>query len=171
MSIKIEGLSNLISSLKAYEKTVRERERICLERLAEIGIDEANVRFTRAQYDGTNDVTVTAPQWLSPTKIAIYATGNSVAFIEFGTGVFYSEQHPLSDEIGAGRGTFGQGKGSQNTWGYYGEGGTNGVYLKSTEKGDVYLTHGNPPSRAMYEADKAIQKQILTIVKQVFSFD
>ncbi len=171
MSVNIEGLSDLTKSLNQYQKTLIEREQKCLKLLADIGIDAANIRFSQAQYDGNNDVTVTGPKWIDSNKIAIYAVGDTVAFIEFGTGVFYSEEHPLSNELDLQRGAYGKGKGNQNTWGYYGEKGSNGEYLKTTDKGDLILTHGNPPARAMYDASETIQKQILSIVKQVFSFD
>ena len=171
VSVKVQGLEELKSKLINYRNSFDSKQKECLRRLAEIGIDEAKVRFGNAQYDGTNDVIVNSPQWISDNRIAITATGESVAFIEFGTGVFYSEQHPYANEMNIQRGTFGQGKGSQNTWGYYGEGGSNGEYLKSTDKGDLYLTHGNPPARAMYEASKKMQGEILRIVKEVFNFD
>lgn len=171
MSVTIEGLSDLIKSLNQYKNTLNEREQNCLKLLADIGIDVANIRFSQAQYDGENDVTVTGPKWVDNNRIAIYAVGDAVAFIEFGTGIVYSEQHPLSNELGLQRGTYGKGKGNQNTWGYYGEKGSNAEYLKTTDKGDLFLTRGNPPNRPMYDAGKNIQQQILSIVKQVFSFD
>lgn len=171
MSISIDGLNDLIKYLKAYRKSIPEREKLCLKLLAEIGINEASVRFKTAQYDGVNDVMMTGPKWIDSNKIAIYAVGNAVAFIEFGTGITYSEQHPKADEFGMQRGQFGKGKGKQQAWGYYGVGGSYGEYIKTTPKGDVYLTYGNPPNAVMYETGKVIEQQILSIVKQVFSFD
>lgn len=169
--IRIHGLEELINRIESYKSSLPAREREYLERLAEIGVDVAKVRFSSAQYDGTNDVKVNAPQWVDGNRIAVCASGNAVTFIEFGTGVFYTEQHPLANEMGMERGGFGQGKGSQSTWGYYGEGGTNGKFLKSTDKGDLYITHGNPPARAMYEASKEMRDKALEIAKEVFSFD
>lgn len=171
MSINIKGLNDSITRLELFEKSIPQREQKCLKLLADIGIDVANVRFSQAQYDGENDVAVTGPKWIDSNTIALYAVGKSVAFIEFGTGIVYSEQHPLADELGLQRGSYGKGKGNQNTWGYYGEQGSNGKYIKSSDKGNLFLTHGNPPNRAMYEAGEAVRKQILSIVKQVFSFD
>lgn len=171
MSVKIDGLSDLISRLKGYRNSIPEREKLCLKLLAEIGIDEANVRFKTAQYDGFNDVVMNGPQWIASNKIAIYAVGDAVAFIEFGTGVHYSEEHPKADELGMFRGEYGQGKGSQQSWGYYGTGGSFGEYLKTTDKGEVYLTYGNPPNAALYETGKVLEEQISSIVRQVFRFD
>lgn len=171
MSIRIEGLSDLIKTLKQYQNTLDEREQKCLKLLADIGIDTAKVRFSQAQYDGRNDVEVTGPKWIDKNKIAVYAEGESVTFIEFGAGVVFSKKHPLADELGFERGLYGIGKGNQTTWGYYGEKGTDGKFLRTTDKGDLYLTHGNPANRPMYDAGKAIQEQILSVVKQVFRFD
>jgi len=171
ITFKIHGLDELIHHMESYKNSLPERKKECLKRLAEIGVDVAKVRFSTAQYDGTNDVSVNAPQWLDSSRIAVSATGKAVTFIEFGTGIFYAEQHPLADEMGMERGSYGQGKGSQSTWGYYGEGGTDGKLLRSTDKGDLYLTHGNPPARAMYEASKKMRDKVFEIVKEVFSLD
>lgn len=171
MSINIDGLSDLIQRLKAFRQSIPEREKLCLKLLAEIGIAEADIGFKNAQYDGAKDVMITGPKWLDSNKIAIYAVGDTVTFIEFGTGVTYFDKHPKADEFGMQRGEFGQGKGKQQSWGYYGSGGTYGEFVRSTDKGDVYLTSGNPSNAVMYETGKAIEEQTLSIVRQVFRFD
>lgn len=169
MEIKVSGIDNLINKLKAYQKTFDDRQKQLLEELAKIGIDTASAKFQTAQYDGENDVVVSnTPEWVGDNKLFLTATGNAVTFIEFGTGVHYAEQHPKAATLGAIRGAYGQGKGSRDTWGYYGSPGTNGQVIKENDKGTVVLTHGNPPARAMYDATKEMRNQVVNIAKEVF---
>lgn len=166
--VTVKGLDSLIKRVNTMQKQLQSRIPLFLERLAQIGVDTASVRFKSAQYDGVNDVNVSARMKGSNT-IVITASGKAVLFIEFGTGITYTEEHPKASDMGAVRGGYGQGKGNQSSWGYYGEAGTNGRVIKTTDKGDLVITRGNPPARAMYEADKAIMSQILKIAKEVFT--
>jgi hypothetical protein len=165
--VKLSGFDQLIKRLETYD--VQERQKRLLTRLAEIGIDVADVKFKTAQYDGVNDVVVKGtPTWVDDNTILLEATGHAVAFIEFGTGVYYPEQHPYAERMGAKRGGFGKGRGKQMTWGYYGAPGTHGIVHRKAPKGDLVLTHGNPPARAMYEAGKEIKARLLEVVKEVY---
>lgn len=166
--VTVKGLDSLIKRLNTMQKQLQSRIPIFLKRLAQIGVNTASVRFKAAQYDGINDVNVSAKMQGSNT-IVITASGKAVLFIEFGTGITYSEEHPKASEMGAIRGGYGQGKGNQSSWGYYGEAGTNGTKIKTTDKGDLIITRGNPPARAMYEAEKELKSKILKIAKEVFT--
>lgn len=166
--INILGIDSLKKKLDKLNKITTDesfRKRVLL-RLAEIGIKEADTIFSTAQYDGTNDVKMLDPQWINDSTIQVIAKGQAVTFIEFGSGVFYTEQHPKATEMGAIRGEYGKGKGKQNTWGFYGEAGTNGVVRKITDKGQLVTTHGNPPAKAMYEASKVMRLKILEIIRE-----
>lgn len=169
MQIRVSGLDSLIGKLKTYQQSLAEKQRCLLEELAKIGIDISSARFSTAQYDGDNDVTVDQqPEWMGDNRLFLTATGSAVTFIEFGTGVHYAEQHPKAVELGAIRGAYGQGKGSRDSWGYYGSPGTNGRIVKENETGTVVLTHGNPPARAMYDAAKEMRRQVVNIAREVF---
>ncbi len=169
MKIEIQNADRLIKRLLVYKNSLESKCHRLLDALALIGINTADTEFRTAQYDGDNDVTVNnQPEWIGENKLFLTATGKTVTFIEFGTGVFYPQQHPKAAELGAIRGAYGQGKGSRDTWGYYGSKGTNGKVIKETEKGTVVLTHGNPPARAMYSAGKDMREQIVKIAREVF---
>ena len=143
-----------------------------LSELAKIGIETADVKFRTAQYDGTNDTIVEkTPVWTSPTTLKIVASGRSITFIEFGSGVHYTEEHPKANELGMIRGAYGHGLGKFDSWRYKGDPGTNGeVIQKGKHKGEV-LTHGNPPARAMYDAGKEMRENVVKIAKEVFRHD
>lgn len=172
MRIKVTGTRRLINKLKAYQKDLDEKQHRLLEELAKIGIDTASVRFETAQYDGENDVVVNRqPEWAGENRLFLTATGKSVTFIEFGTGVHYAEQHPNADALGFARGAYGQGKGSRDAWGYYGTPGTNGKVLRETDKGTLVLTRGNPPARALYDAAKEMRSRAVEIAREVYRND
>ena len=177
LTIEVKGLDALIKHLKDYQKSLDEKKRDFLERLAQIGVNVAMVRFADAEYDGVNDVVVERPSWVNDNTIAIKANGSSVLFIEFGTGVSFPE-HPQADEFGYYHGMYGKGKGMNiNGWIYKGEQGTHGmpVAIKDKDgrvigtKDGLWRTFGNPPARAMYEASKEMRNQILDIAKEVFT--
>lgn len=169
MEIMVKGLDSLINKLKAYQKSLEEKQHRLLEELVKVGIDVASTKFQTAQYDGDNDVIVNKqPEWVGDNKLFLTATGNSITFIEFGTGIHYAEQHPKAAVLGAIRGAYGQGKGSRDSWGYYGNPGTNGKVVKENDKGTVVLTHGNPPARAMYDSAKEMRNQVANIAREVF---
>lgn len=175
MTFEIEGLDrldNLLTRLKNYRSDLDSKKHELIKRLAEIGIDTADIHFREAQYDGENDVSMDTPRFTSNNRVVISARGRTVLFIEFGSGIHYQEQHPLADDLGMIRGEYGYGRGKNDTWTYIGDSpGTNGEVIKQTERGFVYKTHGNPPAKAMYNATEAIQAQIIDIASEVFKFD
>lgn len=170
--IKITGLDKTLRKLKAVRKKMPALKKQFMERLADVGIDIASVGFKSAQYDGDNDVVVDEAEWQDDNTLVLSAKGEAVAFIEFGTGVTYVETHPWASEVGAVRGEYGQGKGSQRSWGYYGNPGTDGEIKRvDPEKGNLVLTKGNPASMSMYEAYKEMQDKAFEIAKEVYGFD
>ncbi|MBQ3265206.1 MAG: hypothetical protein IJH07_05460 [Ruminococcus sp.] len=161
------NVDTVIAQLRQYRDKLNERIHTMLQRLAAIGVDTADVAFKTAQYDGDNDVVVNAPEWISDTQLIISATGSAVTFIEFGSGVHYVKQHPKAVQLGAIRGGYGKGRGKRDTWGYYGNPGTNGRTVPG--KAGLVLTHGNPPARAMYDAGKEMRERVTEIAREVFA--
>lgn len=97
---------------------------------------------------------------------ALIAEGHSVGFLEFGTGVFYEDNHPLAKDFGAIRGGYGKGYGKQETWGYYGLPAPGAKFRRHTKKGDLYTTHGMSATKGMYEASKLMRDRIYEYVKK-----
>ena len=166
MNLQITGLDTLISKMESYSQSIPSRIKTFLDRLSVIGLQIASAEYANAQYDGDNDVTVSA-YFESDNRVVVSANGQAVLFIEFGTGITYSEEHPKASELGMVRGSYGQGKGSNESWTYYGSEGTNGVVIRESDKGNVVRTRGNPPSNAMYKASKEMLNEIENIAKEV----
>lgn len=165
ITLDLTNIDKAIKEVEEYKKTFESNVTKLLTGLTEYGADKASQNFKSAQYDGTNDVIVSSS--VGKKVGTIEAFGESVLFIEFGTGVHYGNSHPEAYDHGYFPGSYGP-NGLENTWGYYGEGGTNGVYRKTTAKGDLYTTHGNPANRCLYDAGKAIETQAPRIAREIF---
>ena len=85
-TIVIDGLSNdgiksALKEIRSYRDWILQKESELRTRLAEVGASVASVQFSRAVYDGTNDISVRVDN--TGSVAVIYAEGESVAFIEF----------------------------------------------------------------------------------------
>ena len=158
-TIRINGLSeksisDAIAEVRKYQAWVEAKEIELRSRLASLGATVASIQFSRAIYNGTNDVSVRVDD--TGSVAVIYAEGESVAFIEFGAGITYGSGHPQAAELGVGPGTYPEGKGhwdNPNGWWY-----AHGQH-----------TYGNPPAMAMYQAVQAMAEEITRIAREVFA--
>ena len=150
------GIQKIQDELVVYRKWQEEKARELAERLASLGATVASIRFSRAVYIGKKDVDVTVEEL--PNGYKVKADGESVLFIEFGSGVTYGYGHPEAGEFGMGPGTYPDGKGHWDD--------PKGWYLPKSAGGGH--TFGNPPAMPMYEARKAIEQELPRIVKEVF---
>ena len=152
------SIKNAIKELKAFRDSLEEKKDKLLEELAKIGLQEAQVRFTGAMYDGVNDVDVSLKS--VENGYAIMAEGQAVAFIEFGAGVYYNPMgpyYPLEKPEGiVGIGEYGKGYGKRKAWGY------------RDESGELHVTHGNPAAMPMWYASEEMRNSILQIARRVF---
>lgn len=149
-----KSVSEAIKAVKQYKAWVAMKETELRQRLAMLGASVASIQFSRAIYNGSNDVTVRVDN--TGSVAVIYAEGQDVAFIEFGAGATYGYGHPQAGEFGVGPGTYPDGKGhwdDPNGW-YYAHG---------------KHTFGNPPAMAMYTAVQTMAEQLTAIAKEVFS--
>lgn len=168
MTVHIRGIDAVIRRVERCRISLPEKIERLMNRLGEIGVETARVRFSEAQYDGINDVSVSA-EWVDDDLLVIHADGQAVAFIEFGTGVHYTESHPKAADFGAIRGSYGYGLGRLDSWRYRGEPGTNGEIIAEGKHKGMVKTHGNPPAYAMYDAGREMRNRIAEVAKEVFN--
>ena len=141
-----------IKELRLYQRWVVEKEAELRSRLAALGATVASIDFSRAIYNGSNDVSVRVDD--TGSVAVIYAEGESVAFIEFGAGIKYGYGHPQAGAHGMGPGTY-PGKGhwdNEKGW-WYGHG---------------QHSYGNPPAMAMYDAVQKMTEELTRIAREVF---
>lgn len=155
--LSVSGVQKLQDELKEYRRWQKEKAKELDQRLAMLGASVASIGFSRAIYTGKKDATVTVEAM--PNGYKVKANGESVLFIEFGSGITYGGGHPEASEFGMGPGTYPDGKGHWDD--------PNGWYLPK-EKGGGH-TYGNPPAMPMYEARKQIEQELPRIVKEVFT--
>lgn len=149
-----KSINNAIKQLHEYKNWITQKEAELRLRLAQVGATVASIRFARAIYNGTNDVTVRVDN--TGSVAVIYAEGDAVAFIEFGSGAKYGYGHPTAGEHGMGPGTYPNGKGhwdDEDGWWY----------------GHNQHSYGNPPAMAMYAAHQTMVEQLAEIAREVFA--
>ena len=157
MSLSSRSIQSAIKEVQSFRDSLDARLDELLEKLANIGVKEASVRFTTAMYDGVNDSSVT----LETIKngYCIKAEGKAVAFIEFGSGVYHNPGEPYPNPRPAGIvgiGEYGKGYGKRQAWGF------------KDESGELVITHGNPAAMPMWYASEEMRNAILKTFKEVF---
>ena len=162
-TIRINGLSEAsinaaVQELRRYADWVEQKEAELRSRLASRGATVASIQFARAVYNGTNDVSVRVDD--TGSVAVIYAEGESVAFIEFGSGKRYGYGHPQAGQFGVGPGTWSDDEnlGGKGHW----------DNPKGWWYGHGQHSYGNPPAMAMYDAVQAMAEDITMIAREVF---
>lgn len=160
MKMVVSGLDGTIAKIELSQSRYDEKKDEFLKRLAEAGAERARVEFNDNWTSRiSNDSPVTVEVIQSENGFDIVASGEQVAFIEFGAGVFYngaeSYKGTRPPEV-KGIGEYGQGKGKNDAWGYY------------DANGKLVITRGNPPANAMYYASEEIRRVLVRIAEEVF---
>ena len=164
------NVDKVISQLTKYSKSLDAKIKSFAMKLGDIGYTQAFTIYQSALYAGTNDVVVREPYWAGDTLV-LEASGESVTFIEFGTGTwaFGSDIHPLASQFGYERGEYGYGLGKLMYWRYEGDPGNAGIPITQGKHAGEIMTFGNPPAKAMYLASKEMRESITKIAKEVFA--
>lgn len=159
ITLDTKSISNAIKEVKRYKAWVLQKEEELRIRLASVGATVASIQFSRAIYTGSNDITVRVDD--TGSVAVIYAEGESVAFIEFGSGIKYGYGHPNPNAGGTpmGPGTWSDGPDGKGHWDN-----ENGWWFGSGQH-----TYGNPPAMGMAKAVEKMAEQFTEIAREVFS--
>ena len=152
-----KSIREAIRKLDQYEKEFKTKEAEFVRRLMELGVSVAETGFAMADYDGINDVLIAETQ--NGSRAAIIAYGETVGFIEFGTGVKFREYNSSSTEFTPPpHGSYGKGKGANPKGWYFSQGiGAAGRH-----------TFGNPPAEAMLTARDAMVERVAQVAREVW---
>lgn len=162
MKIRIDpfdktSITQAVQMLKQYEKDFVVKEREFVRLLTELGVSVAELGFSMADYDGTNDVLIAQTQ--NGARAAVIAYGTTVGFIEFGTGVKFKEYDSSSTEFTPpAHGTYGKGRGKN----------PKGWFFKEYDGGVARRTYGNPPAEAMLTARDVMVERVVQIAREVW---
>ena len=152
-----KSVSNAINQLAEYERDFAAKEEEFVRRLKEIGVSVATAGFAMADYDGINDVLIAETQ--AGTRAAVIAYGETVGFIEFGTGVKFPEWNGTDAEFTPPEhGSYGKGRGKS----------PHGWYFKQNEGAAARHTYGNPPAEVMLTARDAMIENVTRIAREVW---
>lgn len=152
-----KSVSAALEQLQKYKKDFSVKEKEFVRRLAEIGVRVAQAGFSTADYDGVNDVTVSMVQ--TSNGYSVVASGETVGFIEFGTGKKYPEwDNTDMDYTPPKHGTYGKGQGANpGHW-----------WFKQSDGAKARHTYGNAPAEAMRTARDEMVEQITRIAREVW---
>lgn len=175
-SLNPASIDRAIQEVKQYKADLKskcEKLRIMVaERIkwtAQNGFDTAMVSDTFLRISG-KDKSPEQPIVGSSVKVevknegnisVVFAEGDQAVFIEYGAGVYHNgvagdSPHPWGIEQGFAIGTYGQGKGVRNAWGY-------------DDGNGVVLTHGTPAAMPMYRGAEEAVRAIGEMAREVFA--
>ena len=152
-----QSVEDAIRMVEQYKKDFLVKEQEFIRRLAEIGVRVAQTGFSTADYDGINDVVVSMER--TATGYNVVASGKTVGFIEFGTGVKYPEwDNTGMDYTPPKHGTYGKGQGRN----------PHGWWFKQNDGGRATHTYGNPASESMLTARNQMIEKVTAIAREVW---
>lgn len=165
-----ESIDAAIAELEKFKKWIEDGTQKLLQLMGEKGVEYATIEYGEALYTGVNDVSVSWEKDGS-NRVAVRADGQSVLFIEFGTGIRNQESHPDPLASSYPHGEYGYGLGGRpGGWRYpeeYGEG--NAGLAWPDEKHPGYLhTLGNPANASLYNAMVKVEDEYLALAKEAF---
>lgn len=169
VSVEVENeelIDNVIEKLKTFS---------IVEDVIQAGVNEATTQFSSPslKYAGNNDVLITSDVTSEDfnQKGTVTASGESVTFIEFGTGVSNEGSEYASEHNVPVHGTYGKGQGQHKGWVYPASNGlgTTGTLVKNRE--DLVYTTGNPANRCMYHTQEVMKDKIDKSIKEFFKND
>jgi hypothetical protein len=177
--IDLNKEGSLDAAIKKLERIAKEEmeafAKELVEELAKAGADIARVNFTGAEYAGTHTEDVSFKISDNGKKATVYADGDAVLFIEFGTGIYKSAPAGEYDEIVSGsvldHGEYKRRQGANPSgWFYTGSPGPN--HPSDTQvaygKPNTVHTYGNDANSSMYNARLEVEKRYEGIVRKVW---
>ena len=158
-----KGIDAMIRGVGAYQKWLVRKSNELARRLAEMGVVNASIEFSRAFYVGNNDTQMHLER-RGDGRYAVVAQGEAVLFIEFGAGLLAQQGGGHPEPHGFGAGTY-PGKGHWDD--------PNGWYLpKDKWQADgTKHSYGNVPAMAMYNTVKELERELDRVVREVFASD
>lgn len=156
ITLSEESIDAAIKQVESYKKDLGRKTNELAQRLAAMGATQISLGFSRAIYTGPMDYDVTVED-MGEDKYRVVASGTTILFAEFGSGVTYGDGHPLDSQLGYGPGTY-----PGQTHAMTGK----GWYLPK-DKGGGH-TYGNPPNMPVYNTAKELKNEVERVAREVF---
>ena len=178
IDLSLKGIQDLKQYLLDYADSLKNKLDRFVYELANEGIPVIESNMAEASYtydekgiqsgsDTAHQTYVKLNSFGDYAKATLIVEGAEVLFIEFGAGVALNKDeengigvgaspHPLGPQYGFLLGSYGQGHGAQNVWGYY------------ADSGELVLTRGTKATMPVYKASLEIRNSVVEIAKRVF---
>lgn len=172
------SIDKALEELEKFQEKLLQFATDLVNELADEGADIAGVKFAQAVYAGINDAqpartALQFTKWKRRAKVSV--NGNSVLFIEFGTGITKAEAPDEEAEIVKGRvmshGAYGQRKAENpGGWHYTGSVGQNPPEdtFQADDRRMTVHTMGNDANSSMWNARKELEQKYSEIVQRVY---
>lgn len=164
MELSHKSIQDTIKQLRAYQKSLVSKNEEFVRRLAELGIPviDENIALAQGDSDKNHNTYIRINNFGGYSQATLVCEGKSLAFIEFGAGIHYNtpagtSPHPKWQELGYTIGSYGQGKGKNDSWTYI------------ADSGEWVRSYGTEATMPVYKASVEIMQSIRRIAKEVFS--
>ena len=171
ITINLADLGQAKKDLKAYQDELNQKMKEAIEEMATKTLEQLDKNYSDIRIAGEVGSLNTDKQ-TSDNSATISAKGENIAFIEFGTGIFYPDNHPLQNSTDGivGRGNWGLGKGKNPPWYFTAKGRniTSPYVIPILNRQGVarsYKTYGNPANMQVYNASKWLRQNYIDIIK------
>lgn len=170
--LSVASIDRAIRETEKYKRWLDTRTKQFLKRLQEAGIEAALKGYQEIEYAGQPDVLVDPPGTVSGGNgkytARVRATGDTVLFIEFGTGIYNENAHQLAYGYAAGS----YGDKALQPWGWFYTGSPGPHDPPSTEPANKHKhsmhTYGNRENKVIYDARKDVREKVASIAEEVF---
>lgn len=159
-----KSIQDAINQLKSYQGELKSKNELFVRRLAELGIPviDQNIAMAQGDSDKNHNTYIKINRFDDYVQAILICEGSGLLFIEFGAGIKYNtpagtSPHPKGQELGYTIGSYGQGKGKNDSWTYY------------SESGEWVRSYGTEATMPVYKATVEIIQSIRKIAKEVFS--
>ena len=170
VNLSTKSINKAIKELEKYKRDFLKKVDIYRKRLADEISKDASIRFASSGvndvvHGGTRQANVTVTVSDNGKISMVIAEGEDAVWCEFGAGVYHngsvgSSPNPYGNDLGLTIGSFGDGHGSQDVWGYYETPG---------DPNTLVLTHGTEATMPMYRAVQSIVPKAVSIAREVFT--
>ena len=162
-------IDRAIREVNKFKQEFEGKVDLCRKRIAEEIANYAEANFASAVMDDVIHGSPRKPDvkvsFSDDGKISVVvADGEDAVWCEFGAGVYHngsvgSSPNPYGNDLGFTIGSYGEGHGKQQAWGYY---------TDPDNKEGLVITRGTPASMPMYNAVQEVMRKSIEIAREVF---
>lgn len=156
-----DSIEKAIKEIEQYQKDLENKCSLFVKELSQKGYAIANAKIASVNIRHLDKFEV-APLDVSTngfvSKCVLKLSGSEALFLEFGSGSYYSPDHPLSAKFGYGSGTY-PGQTHVPNPGYW--------WYKGDD-GGVHFSRGNPSYAPMWSASQTMRIELNSVAKKIF---